>query len=51
MENLDFFSRVGKDSAIKNGVIGSFRVVIFGDIALRGAKMGVPPKIFFKTLG
>ena len=31
--------------------MGSAGMVIFGDAALLGAKMGVPAKIFFKIVG
>ena len=42
---------VEKDSATKNEFIGSTGVVIFGDTALWGAEMGVPPKKLFEIFG
>ena len=48
LNSVDVVVKVGvelgkKDSAIKSGVKGSARVLIFVDMAIRGVKIGVPP--------
>ena len=45
-EGTSSIFRVGKDFAIKSGVIGSTGVLIFGDTTLLGAKKWVFPQQF-----